>query len=100
VNTFQGRIHDVSAGVEWIDRDNHDGEFDAAQRFIDAYWTEFDDPSGVSADLAELRLAVSGASPANPIRTRLTLHRLRRTCGNAAPIATVIALVRDRLDMA
>jgi hypothetical protein len=97
VNAFPGPIHDVTVGLEQLGRDDIDVKFEEAERFINAHWTEFDDPSGVAADLAELRLAVSGTHPANLIRTRLTLHRLRRLGGNAGPVAAVIALVRELL---
>jgi hypothetical protein len=97
VNTFQGPVPDTTIEPEWLGVDDADRRFDEAQRYIDAHGDRFDDPDGVAADLAELRLVVSGASLANPIRTRLTVHRLRRTSGGAAPVAAVISLVRDLL---
>ena len=97
MNTFQGPSYDGTVGLERINREDIDAKFEEALRFIDAYWTEFDDPSGVVADLDELRLAVSGSRPANPMRTRLTVHRLRRTAGNAASITAVLAVVREVL---
>jgi hypothetical protein len=97
VNTFHGPIRDVTVGLAQIRRDDIEVKFEEAQRFIDAHWTQFDDPSGVAADVDELRLAVSGTRPTNLIRTRLTLHRLRRIAGNAAPVAAVIAVVRETL---
>jgi hypothetical protein len=90
----------VAVGRPLFDRDDIDAKFEQAQQFIDSYWNRFDDPSGVAADLAELRLAVSGPCPTNLIRTRLTMHRLNRTAGSAAPVAAVIAIVREMLGSA
>jgi hypothetical protein len=100
VNAFQRPVPEFTVGLGQIDGDDIDVKFDAAQRFIDAHWAQFDDPNGVAADLDELRLAVSGTRPANRLRTQLTVHRLRRTAGNAAPVAAVIALVREMLGTA
>jgi hypothetical protein len=97
MNNVPDRIHTVIVGRRQIDRDDIDVRFEQALRFIDEHWTLFDDPSGVAADIAELRLAVSGTRPANPIRTRLTLHRLNRTCGNSPAVAAVVAIVREML---
>jgi hypothetical protein len=74
-----------------------DGRFDAALRYVDDHWAQFDDPVGVGADIEELRRVVSAAVPQDTTRTRLTLHRLRRTAGAAGPVAVVITTVRDIL---
>jgi hypothetical protein len=74
-----------------------DVKFDEAQRFVGEHWTLFDDPSGVAADIDELWRAVSGPHPDDSTRTRLTLHRLRRSAGGAAPVAAVITAVREVL---
>jgi hypothetical protein len=91
-------------GFPYQTRDDIDVKFERARQFIDAHWTQFDDPSGVAADLAELERAVSGdgsgARPANLMRTRLTMHRLNRIGGNAAPVAAVVAVVRELLGTA
>jgi hypothetical protein len=104
MNSFQDPTYDVIVGPAQIVRDDIDAKFERAQQFIDAHWTQFEDPSGVAADLAELRRAVSGdgtgARLANPMRTRLTLHRLNRISGNAAPVAAVLAVVREMLGTA
>jgi hypothetical protein len=100
MNSFRAPADHVIVGPDPRDRTDLDATFEEARRFIDAHWTEFDDPSGVAADLAELRVAVSETRPANPIRTRLTLHRLNRIAGNAAPVAAVIAIVRELLGAA
>ena len=100
MNSFQEPVHDVIGWPEYGGRDDIDAKFEQAQQFVDAYWTHFDDPSGVSADLAELKRAVTGTGPANPMRTRLTLHRLYRIGRDAAPLAAVIAIVRGVLDPA
>jgi hypothetical protein len=98
MNSFQDPVYDVIGGPQYVGRDDIDVKFEEAQQFIDAHWAHFDDPSGVAADLAELRRAVTGHRPDNPIRTRLTLHRLNRIGRNAAPLAAVIAIVRGMLD--
>jgi hypothetical protein len=90
----------VAVDRQQFARDYIDAVFEQAQQFIDSHWSRFDDPSGVAADLAELRLAVTGPCPANLIRTRLTMHRLNRTAGNAAPVAAVVAIVREMLGSA
>ena len=95
MNSFQDPNQNVMVGHQQSGRHDIDLTFEQAQRFIDAHRDQFGDPAGVAADLAELKLAVFGTRPANPIRTRLTLHRLNRTCGNAAPMAAVIAVVRE-----
>jgi hypothetical protein len=104
MSSFQDPTRDVIVGPVQFARDDIDAKFDRAQQFINAHWTYFDDPSGVAADLAELRRAVSGdgngTRPANPMRTRLTLHRLNRVSGNAAPVAAVLAVVREMLGTA
>jgi hypothetical protein len=97
MNSFPDQVHNVIVGSEPIGRHDIDVKFEQAQRFIDAHWTKFDDPSGVAADLAELKLAVTGTRPANQIRTRLTLQRLNRIAGNAAPVAAIITVVREVL---
>jgi len=96
--SFQDPTHNVLVGSEPTSRYDIDVTFDQAQRFIDAHQAQFEDPAGVAADLAELKLAVTGSPPSNLIRTRLTLHRLNRTCGGATPVAAFIALVREMLD--
>lgn len=78
-------------------RDDLDAVFDEAQRFVGEHWAEFADPDGVAADLHELRRAVSGEVAADSTRTRLTVHRLRRTAGGAAPVAAAIVAVREVL---
>ena len=100
MNSFRPPADHVILGSQSHDRTDVDVTFEEARRFIDAHWAEFDDPSGVAADLAELRVAVSETRPANAIRTRLTLHRLNRIAGNAAPVAAVIAIVREVLGTA
>jgi hypothetical protein len=101
MNSFQDPIHAVIVGQEPVGWDDIDLKFDLARQYIESHWTRFEDPSGVAADLAELRRAVSeGRPPANLIRTRLTLHRLNRITGNAAPVAAVIAIVREMLETA
>jgi hypothetical protein len=100
MNSFRPPADNLIVGSESSDRTDIGVTFEQARRFIDAHWTEFDDPSGVAADLAELRVAVSGTRPANPMRTRLTLHRLNRIAGNAAPVGAVIAIVREMLGSA
>lgn len=100
MNSFRPPVDHASLGSEVRYRTDVDVAFEEARRFIDAHWTEFDDPSGVAADLAELKVAVAETRPANAIRTRLTLHRLNRIAGNAAPVAAVIAIVREVLGTA
>jgi len=100
VPSYQDPTRNVAVGRPPFDRDDIDAKFEHARQFIDSHWSRFDDPSGVAADLAELRLAVSGPCPANLIRTRLTMHRLNRTAGNAAPVAAVVAIVREMLGSA
>jgi hypothetical protein len=97
MNGVPNQIRSVIVGRERIARDDVDVKFEQARRFIEERWALFDDPSGVAADLAELWLAVSGTRPAHPIRTRLTLHRLNRTCGTAPAMAAVVAIVREVL---
>jgi hypothetical protein len=97
MNSFQDPTRNVVVGPVYTDRDDIDIKFERAQRFIEEHWTRFDDPAGVAADIAELRRAVAGTAPANPIRTRLTLHRLNRICGSAPPVAAVITVVREAL---
>jgi hypothetical protein len=96
-NSFQDPTRNVVVGQVYTDSDDIAIKFEQAQRFIEDHWTRFDDPAGVAADIAELRRAVAGAGSANPIRTRLTLHRLNRTCGSAPPEAAVITVVREVL---
>jgi len=103
MNSFRDPTRDVTVWHEQLTRDEVDVKFERARQFIDAHWTQFDDPSGVAADLAELRRAVAGDTgtpPPNLMRTRLTLHRLNRISGNAAPVAAVIAVVREMLGTA
>jgi hypothetical protein len=100
MDSVPNQTRNVVIGRERFDRDDVDVKFEHAQRFIAEHWTLFDDPSGVAADLAELRLAVFGTGPANLIRTRLTLHRLNRTCGNVPVVGAVVAIVRELLGTA
>jgi hypothetical protein len=100
MSSFRPPADHVIVGAEPRDRTDVDAAFEEARRFIDAHWTEFDDPSGVAADLTELKVAVAQTRPVNAIRTRLTLHRLNRIAGNAAPVAAVIAIVREVLGAA
>jgi hypothetical protein len=100
VNGSQGPFHYIVVGREQLGRDDIEVMFDEAQRFVEAHWTEFDDPAGVAADLAELKLAVSDVRPTNPLRTRLTLHRLNRIGGKVAPVAAVVCVVREMLGAA